>query len=48
LQKKTRSANVASTSFLASRSAGSLVIQFETCQIVRACSVSARTIAGWQ
>ncbi len=48
LQKNTRSAKVASTSFFASRSAGSLVIQLETCQIVRACSLSARTSAGWQ
>ncbi len=32
----------------ASRSAGSLVIQFETCQIFRVCSSIAFTIAGWQ
>src|SRR5439155_4840377 len=48
LQKNTRSANVASTSFFASRSAGSLVIQLDTCQIVCAWSVNALTIAGWQ
>ncbi len=48
LQKNTRSANVDWTSRSASRSAGSLVNQFETCQSLRACSSSARTIAGWQ
>ena len=35
-------------SFAASRNAGSLVIQFDTCQSVCACSVSTLTIAGWQ
>ena len=48
LQKNARSANVASVSRFASRSAGSLVNQLDTCQILPACSVSALTIAGWQ
>ena len=33
---------------LASRSAGSLVSQFDTCHSVHAWSVIARIIAGWQ
>ena len=48
LQKNTRSAKVCAVSRAASRSAGSLVNQFETCQSFLACSSSARTIAGWQ
>jgi hypothetical protein len=48
LQKNTRSANVASMRRFASRSDDSFVSQFETCQIFPACSVSARTSAGWQ
>jgi hypothetical protein len=47
LQKNARSANVCSTRRVASRSAGSLVNQFDTCQILRACSSSAFIIAGW-
>jgi hypothetical protein len=48
LQKNTRSANVASTSRCARRSAGSLVNQFDTCHSLRDCSSRARIIAGWQ
>ena len=48
LQKKARSANVASINRLARRNAGSFVIQLETCQSFFACSSIAFTIAGWQ
>ncbi|MNY62660.1 hypothetical protein D3C86_1995200 [compost metagenome] len=46
LARNTRSAKVASTSFLARRRAGSLVNTLDTCQILLACSVSALTSAG--
>ena len=46
LQKKTRSANVASVSRFARRNAGSLVNQYDTCHSVRACVSTAFTIAG--
>ncbi|MCY1432059.1 hypothetical protein D9M71_480450 [compost metagenome] len=46
LQKKARSAKVASTSLWARRRAGSLVNTLDTCHSLFACSVKAPTSAG--
>ena len=48
LQKKTRSAKVASVSAFASSIAGSFASVFERCETLLACSVSALISSGWQ